>query len=317
MQIRRIFLFLLLTLMTTFVLDAQSRVEQRAKNRANQNVDREIDKAVDKTFDKIGGLFKKKNKKKDETTEDEVDDRTDSDSDEELSEEEQQRQAQEMVNRMLGGGNDEEWEPIKNDFPISFDAEIKMVKKGKEEVNNIKYTFDTWKTGLQMSNEEAEDIRLIMDNQEGSMTTITTQDGKTQGFKMRQQVVNIDDTQMNSDDVKVTKTNETKTINGYLCTKYLVETEDGNSTAWVTKEINMDMTKLMANLSIRNKGKKKSGGLNGEAYQGVEGLPIETTYVPKNGKETTIMTLSNIKTGNNIDRNIFNTSGVEIMSVGF
>ncbi len=322
MQIRRIFLMLFLALTTTFVLNAQSRAERRAKNRANQNMDREIDKAVDKTFNKVGDLFKKKKKKKEEDVEDEeVDDRNDANADDEeaeMSEEEQQQQTQDMINRMLGGGGDEEWEPIKNDFPISFDAEMKHIKKNKEEITHVSYTFDTWKTGIKMVTEEGEEMRMILDNQEGSMTTITNQDGKTQGFKMRQQVYNVDESKMSDDDIKITKTKETRTINGYLCTKYIVETKEGTSTAWVTKDINMSMARMFRFMSFRqNAGKQKANGIDAQTYADIEGWPIETTFVDKNGKETTIMTTTNIKTGSNIERNILDTSGIDIMSVGF
>ncbi|GJM33705.1 MAG: hypothetical protein DHS20C18_27060 [Saprospiraceae bacterium] len=310
MQIKRIILLLVLALSTTLCLNAQSRVEQRAKNRANQNVDREIDKAVDKTFDKVGDIFKKKKKKKKEADLETVEE------EEVMTEEEIERQRQEMITRMMGGGSSEDWEPIKNEFQISFDAEIKNLTKGKEEIMHATYTFDTWKTGMTLKTENEEEMRMILDNQEGSMTTIMEQDGKKQGYKMRQQVVNMADN-VTDDDIKITKTSETKTINGYFCTKYIVEMDHGTSSAWITQDIKLDFNMLMQSMRVKQQKKQKSGGINLSAYQGLEGMPIQTTYVSKNNKETSIVTMSNIKTGDKINRKTLDTSGVEIMSMGF
>lgn len=326
-----LFLILALCTCTSTISLAQSRAETRAKNRANQNVDRKVDQTVDKAFNKIEGLFKrkKKKKKKDEATkETTTKSQKQSGATDETDEEYQEEQAQEMVNNILKGmgGNDEPWEPFQNEYPMSFVMDVVTTnKKGKVEKTNIQYVFDTWKLGMIYTLEDGEVMQMILDNQEGSMTTVMDQDGEKQGFKMRQRNVKVPESEeeMNQtweeQGVSIKKTGRTKTTEeGYFAHEYEVTTEDGNGTMWTTEDLPINLLGAMQSSFARTQqaGNKKQASPSFNSY-GVKGFPVETHFTDINGKETVDMYMKNFKTGDQIDRTPLDTKGVKIMSMGF
>jgi len=81
---------------------------------------------------------------------------------------------------------------------------------------------------------------------------------------------------------KVTKTNETKKILGYTCTKYIAEsTSASGKTAqqifWTTKEINIDMKSLAGH---------EAGRGNHMFYSSIEGVPLQIEMSTPEGKMT-------------------------------
>lgn len=330
-----LFLILALCTCTSTMSLAQSRAEKRAKNRANQNVDRKIDQSVDKAFNKIEGLFKKKNKKKkkkDEVSKDSTSTTTTTTQqpgkNDQTEEEYQEQEAQNMVNNILKGmgGNDEPWVPFKNDYPMSFTADMIITnKKGKVEKTNIRYVFDTWKVGMIYTLEDGDVMQMILDNQEGSMTTIVDEDGEKQGFKMRQGRAPVAETQAEADQnweekgMSIKKTGRTKTTeDGYFAHEYEITTEDGHGFMWATEDLPLNLLSAMQNsfASSQQAGKRKQVNPSFDTY-GVKGFPIETHFTNKDGKEKVDMFMKNFKTGNEIDRSPLDTKGVKITSMGF
>ncbi len=75
---------------------------------------------------------------------------------------------------------------------------------------------------------------------------------------------------------KVTVTKETKDILGYKCTKIIVEDDKKSTTAWVTKELNLDFSKLS--------GKSKKGSNNDVLSK--HGFPLELEGKDEQGTVT-------------------------------
>ncbi|MEZ5040419.1 MAG: DUF4412 domain-containing protein [Saprospiraceae bacterium] len=323
------FLFTLILVLCTCVANlsfAQTRAEKKAKDRANQNVDRKIDESVDKAFNKIEGLFKKKEKKKEEsTTKTGAETKEDSQAESKEDDAQAAEESQEMANNILknmGMGNNEPWEPIKNDFPFSFDADITLTdKKGEVQKMAVKYVFDTWETGFRYTMEDGTEMQMILNNQEGSLTTVMDQGGEKQGFKMRQRKVNLEETDMGKyDDFKITKTGRSKTTEGgYFAHEYEIISEDGTGTTWITEDVSKDMLSAMqrAFSQYSNGKQKKNQKVPMLINYGIEGFPVENHFVDKNGKDKMDMIMKNLKMGNDIDKSPLKTDGVKIMSVGF
>lgn len=318
MKIRIVVLFIA-GLLSSHVISAQNvgkRIENRAKHRAESKVNREVDKTVDKAMDNVfDGLFgkKKKNKKADKENSDTVPAEAAEHEDSEAYEEaEAQRRAQ--IAMAMMGGEQEDWEPIKNDLPISFEMAITSERKGETSTAQIKYTFDTWLLGMQIQdNEKGEEMLLLLDNEKGTMTTVMQSEGKRQGYRMGRGLFGTPDVSEVMDDVHISPTGNTKMIDGYFCREYLIETKESTTNAWLTKEIQADMSQLYSGFAGVAKGQKKDNKMM--IYQQY-GVLIEASTVEKNGKETTHTKVSKIKTGDQIDRSILDISDVEIMGVG-
>lgn len=304
MKLSKLLFLSCICLLLSFAGNAQERVKNRAENKANQRVDQKVDQAVDKAADAIEGLFRRKKKDEPETPNEEgevIEDDTAT-----------SNNSGGMFSGISIGG---EFEPYEN--PVKMNLSMDMVstdKRGKVENLTLHYTFDTWATGMEMIADEGT-TRVLMDNQEGKMTMITESDGKTQGVRMRQPKVEYDDFMPEESEFTITDLGNTKVINGYNCREYLIEHEDGTTNAWLTTELEVDRETIIRAMSAQMR-QKKSNNFSTNAFA-VEGFPIESTTTSKDGKETIKMTYYNLKFGNDVNMDVFDIQGIEIMSIGF
>ncbi|MCB0636923.1 MAG: DUF4412 domain-containing protein [Lewinella sp.] len=288
------FLTIVLCLSAILVAEAQNPISNRIRNRVNQRINREIDKAVDQAIDEALS----------------PEERADSIA---QAEQQQDSMAQAYPTATMSSG---EWEPYQNPYPISFDMDMTTTKREREESYHIEYTIDTWHTGMRMTQDDGSVMRLILDNQAGTVTTVMEKDGDTpQAFRMRQRKYDVSDVTPDEDKITVTRTGNTRTIDGYHCEEYLIEHDNGTTNAWVTEEVDMDYIKLMSGFVAQSRGGQSP--MANDGFYGVTGFPIETTTVSENGRETTTTHMSNIQTGDDINRDILDLEGIEVMSMGF
>lgn len=304
MRLSKILVLSFICLLMSFAANAQERVKNRAENKANQRVDQKVDQAVDKAADAIEGLFRRKKQDDPETP----------------AEEGEVLEDDTTTPNTSGGGFSGinfggEFEPYEN--PVKMNLSMDMVstdKRGRVQNLTMHYTFDTWATGMEMISEDGT-TRILMDNQEGKMTVITENDGKTQGIRMRQPKIEYDDFVPEESEFTITDLGNTKVINGYNCREYLIEHEEGTTNAWLTTDLDIERDVIIRAMSAQMR-QKKNNNFSTNAFA-VEGFPIESTSVTKDGKETTTMTYYNLKFGADTNMDVFNTTGVEIMSIGF
>ena len=174
-----------------------------------------------------------------------------------------------------------------------------------------------------MTTDEDEEMRIIFDNQNGYMTSISTKEnGEQEGFKMRQRTFKIDESQFEgnmdeeSTEYTITKTGNTRTIDGYLCEEYEVIHQDGTANMWVTEELDVEYEDMFRAMTSQMQQQKNTAFTNTNVY-GVEGFPIQITNVSSNGKDTSVMYFYDIKSGDDLDLSIFDTDGVNITELGF
>jgi len=308
MRISKIFVSFLTCLLLCLTISAQTgdRVKNRAENRANQRVDQKVDQAVDRTVDKIEGLFRKK-KNTEDPNQEEVPGEADNTSEAET--------AEMPGGGIFGGANTNgKFEPYENPVPMSFSMDVTSTNsRGKEDQAIIHLTLDTRATGMVMESEDG-NARVLFDNQDGFMTVISENKGELQGFRMRQPQMDYTKAIPEEGEYTITATGNSRVIDGYNCQEYLIESEDGTTHSWVTTELDVDMAAMARAMTAQARQTKKSGG---QQFYNIEGFPIESTTVSKNGKETTVSHFYNVKIGADIDKSVFDTSGVTITSLGF
>lgn len=318
----KLFLFKFLPLVLALGLGvapmfAQNQTTERAKNRAkyrtNQRVDQKIDQGVDRALDKVEGLFRRKNRSSAEsptaepsTSESQQGDNTDEESMQELP-----------VGGIFGGLRSKDFEPFENPVAMSFVMDVSVTnKRGKTDEMQINCTFDTWQTGMQTSTDDGE-MRLILDNKEGYLTVITKdQDGELTAMRMQQRAYDLSDVEPDPDNYTVRATGNTRKIDGYQCSEYIIEHEDGTTTSWVTKDLDIDYADFVRAMASQASASRQKI-LSGQPNYGYEGFPILSTTVSKDGKETTIMHIKDILIGDQIDRSIFDIEGVKVTNLGF
>jgi outer membrane lipoprotein-sorting protein len=305
MQLSKIIFVGILCLLMSAPGTAQERAKRRAENKANQRVDQKVDDAVNKAADAIEGLFKKKNSDNTENPPAEGEEAAPQGDSTEVRE-----------GGIFGSmGFGEEFEPYENPVQMSMSmAMITTDKRGKVQEMTMHYTFDTWATGMEMIAEEGQ-TKILLDNQKGKMTVVTSDDGKTQAIRMRQPRVDYAEFMPDESEFTITDLGNTKVINGYNCREYLIEHEDGTTNAWLTNDIDADYEGVLRAMAMQTRQKKGKNG--NQPIIPFKGFPIQTTTVSEDGKETVETTYSNLRFGADIDKSVFDLEGVEIMDIGF
>lgn len=202
---------------------------------------------------------------------------------------------------------------VKNEQPISFVMEIEEFKKGKSKGKSlVKMTLDNWKTAIQTSDAAGESTALmIFDNKKGTVLTITDADGERSGVEIKQPKVRVRGG--SADDYEVNRTGETKTIDGAVCEKYIITHKDGTTTSWVTDDYGIIYGEMIAPLFSRMKNSPQQM----EELNEMEGIPIESRTISKDGKTETVMFVKDIKKDAAIDRSVFEVDDVKVMSLNF
>ena len=304
MQFIKALLLILSCILISCSIQAQDRIKNRAENRANQRVDQKVDQTVDKAAGAIEGLFRRKKKNQEESNTDENAPSEEVDVDDEAP--------SDFLSRISIGGD---FEPYQNPVLMNLSVDMTTIdKRGKENQVTVHYTFDTWATGMLMVSEE-NTARILLDNQEGYMTIISEDDGETQGMRMRQPVVDYNELLPDPDSYTITDLGNTKQIGNYNCREYLIEHEEGTTNAWITNDLEVDPAVIMKAMASQMGQRKNSG--SSQPFFDIPGLPIESTTVAKNGKETVTARYYDITIGSNIDKRVFDTEGVNIVTMGF
>lgn len=317
----------------------KDRATNRAENRANRKLDQKVDDAVDDAFNAVGNLFKKKKKKKKNaptdndapTTNDtpsttpngaRYDDRVDDGglAPNDGEEYEDEDEAMGAFSNFLGGSKD--FEPFTNETSFSLKMVMTEVKKnGKTNANEMHIAVLPTRIATRINEVDrkgnAQEMQNIFDTQDGTTTLITSENGQRSGTRVRMPSFNIDvsdEVAEELDKYTMTNTGETKVINGYNCTKWVVTNkETGEVTeSWITQDIDLDAQEVFTGIMRMSGGKPGQANNNLAPY---EGMAVLTTMTDKKGTKTTVE-YQDIRVGEaNVDRSILDTSGVDIQDL--
>lgn len=168
----------------------------------------------------------------------------------------------------------------------SFEGMIKMTSDSPYGIN-ADFTIKGDKILLE-NDSKAGKVQLIFEKTTGDITTITNENGRTMAIKTNMEnnpyvKGNAGKITDSYSDYKVEKTTETKTIDGYNCTKFIGKGKTSESIMWITNEINFNWADLspMKNSAGRNPYKIDAG---------TDGMIMEMQTKEKNGKIEWTMT---------------------------
>ena len=284
----------------------------------------EIDKAVDDAFNAVGSLFKKKKKKnKRDTTANGADTKQENDAAKDSQEDADDERANDFLNGLLGGNKD--FEPFVNETNFSLTMDLTTTnKRGKTTQMLMRMALAPTKTGQKIvQTHKGKEVvtHSIFDTQEGTTTIITeTEDGPT---AIRTRTPNLSafmdetDVQDYVNDIKVTDTGITKTIDGYACRKYTYVDGDGNqSETWLTREINLGHEQLYKAMTAMIGGGGGGTQMPNTGELPMEGFPIHSVTVTPKG-ETHEVHYRDVKIGvGEMDRGAVEIpAGIEIMDL--
>lgn len=209
------------------------------------------------------------------------------------------------LSSLLGGGDEEIEMEASYDYNFTIDWDV----NSDDGAYFMTQLFNTEKNYMGMVVVPAEEdasvkkVDAIMDFDRSYLIAINPEDNQAMVMEFQ----NIEDqieegaATVNEEDFVLEKTNETKRIAGYLCTKYLYKGEDGNGKVFITTELdyeNIDMFSYFKQLS-QQKGQQKKGIWN----SGVEGFMLEIDGVDADGS-TYHMLATKVNTSANVSYNM-------------
>lgn len=195
------------------------------------------------------------------------------------------------------------------DIVATFTMEVSELKNGKPTKNDamrMTYHINGNEIAIKPEMDEKQETLMIYNSENQTITTLIDQKGEKSGMKMKMPKMNMASEDSEDLDFTITPTNETKTIHGYECKKYLIESSDYTGHAWITEEVDISFEKMFSFLNNKKKGNSKM-----PKFGNLDGFAMETYSKSKKKDEEYIMKILDIKVGE-VDESIFDTSDYAI-----
>ncbi|WP_262245619.1 DUF4412 domain-containing protein [Parapedobacter soli] len=251
-----------------FLKKLGEKAEKAAERTVERRVERETEKKTDKALDKVFEGGEKGSKEKASTDEKGT-----------TAENDAAAKRQSALAALLGGGS---MEDVPNAYTFSYRATMTIIDESQQAETNVLYWLepDAAYFGTEVQAGEGSGQLAVMDMDLKSMIMFMDDGEQKTAMRLSGDKKLIDQymkkaTDEDAADVKITPI-ESKTILGYRCKGFQMETEDGVSKVWVTDETPVGLM---------------GGALKGDYIP--EGLPnlgpkalfMEMEYTPKNRKK--------------------------------
>ncbi|HHB79769.1 MAG TPA: DUF4412 domain-containing protein [Saprospiraceae bacterium] len=287
------------------VQEKTERAKRRTEQKVDQKVDQKIDKAIDGAFDKVSSVFKRKKRKKSKDKSSST-----SSNPERSTPNESETESDATPSFTMGKADDSQMaSSYRFDKAVTIHTEtIKKSGKVKDKTDFDWLLSDKGDIfGMRMADPKQGQSVVIFDNQNNSLITLLENEKRAMVLPIQNSLEENDDDPDVSDDVTIVKTGRTKTILGYACSEYTIDSEDLTGNIWVTKELHaFDVSKMPNRLKKQQKGTwVKNADING--------MMLESHLTEKNKKGYTIHTKATkiSHSGRN-----FTMSNYEVMSLG-
>lgn len=205
---------------------------------------------------------------------------------------------------------------VPNEFSGSFRMEMHHYKNGEEAKHsptNMLYwsTSDMTLMRNAAAEQQGQEMKILTDLKgKWTYTLMTDKKGKKTAMKSRKQkVTTATDARGNKKPPVITKTKETRVIEGRTCTKVIAVSEDGTWTGWMADDLKSPFLDM-----ARNVGGSKQGGDEMSAAQDIDGMVLEFEWVTTDGVSRTTAFVRDLVVGK-VDGSTFSLDGYEVMEM--
>jgi hypothetical protein len=186
-----------------------------------------------------------------------------------------------------------------------------IVNEKRPEPMVINYTMKGDKIMTEM-NMRGNTMKSIIDNTAGTTTMLMDRGGNKTA--MRTKFAGMPAlAEEKKEEPKVTKTTETKVIEGQDCIKYIIETAENTTELWITSINTFGFKDAIEAFSRTNQGRMFARN-KPVGYEKIEGTPLQYIIKNKTTNETTTVTFGNI-TKTQIADAVFDLTGYQIMEM--
>jgi hypothetical protein len=193
--------------------------------------------------------------------------------------------------------------------------EVHSFKKGKEEKNSpsrIRFHFEGTRFAFEPSLDEGNTI-MIYDQGNKKITTKISEDGEKNATITPMIKLSAGMTRKveEASEASVEPTGRSKTIQGYDCAEYRIESEDDITLAWISPDLQIDLSAISGMANIKQvEGAQTSGSL-----YGLDGTMLESHTEAKDGKTSHDSYLKDIVIGE-VPAEVFSLDGFKVMDIG-
>jgi GLPGLI family protein len=198
-----------------------------------------------------------------------------------------------------------------NAFTGSFRMEMHHYENGAEAKNsptNMRYWSSEDMTLIQtmMPEGKGRDMKILTDLK-GKWMYMLMDDakGSKTAMKSKKKKVVMNASPEGEKRPEVTVTNETKTIDGHLCTKVISKSSEGTWTGWVAKDLKAPFGDMSRN--VRGGDPAMMRGMDH-----IDGFPLEFEYVDAKGKKV-VCYMKEVTT--TVDPSVFALDGYNVMEM--
>lgn len=288
-------------------LEAQINIGRKVKRKVNDRVDRKVDDAID---DALDGLFKKKKAEAEETAEAEDVEVTTNENGEVVIDSDGEN--------VIVSVEEDDSEPVEVE-PVEqtgrWTMEVSEYKKGKLKKDmpaRITYHIDTYKfaSEIHAANEDVDEVISIYDRRDRKVTMKSVKDGEKTAFitKMPRIKVGVSKKAVQEGEFTVKPTGQSKSIEGYLCKEYKIDSSDEITYAWITEELIFDIRAMNDLVQVKDQNGMMTDYSN---VYNITGFMLEAHTEIKGKDETRDFFVRDIHVGD-VDPEIFSLDGYEI-----
>lgn len=198
-----------------------------------------------------------------------------------------------------------------------FTMESRQFKGDREDKDSpmmIEYYINPYDVAFKIPSDEGESIMIMHRRTRKITTLLTDENGEKTGMVMPMLRVKttVGSTDTESAEYSITATGNTKTIEGFLCEEYQIETDEQSGTVWLTKEWPFDYGVLFDFVQVKN---VSTGQMTDWSNMyGVGGIMLEGKMQEKGTNKRSEYYIRNIQEGSQSE--IFSTAGYEMTDMG-
>lgn len=192
--------------------------------------------------------------------------------------------------------------------------EYKGDREQKDSPMTVTYYINPYDVAIDVPTDEG-DARMIMHRQTRKITMLMTdEDGNKTGTKMPMLRIKttVSSAEGQTEEHSITETGNTKTISGYLCREYEVETEDMTGTMWITKQWELDYGVLFDFAQVKNANTGQVASWSN--VFGAPGIMMESKMKERNSDKTMVYRILEVDQG--AQSEAFSTEGYEMTDMG-
>ena len=200
---------------------------------------------------------------------------------------------------------------VPNAFIGSFTMEMHFYKNGVEDKSSpMDMQYGSSEDMVMMKSSGAatkgQDMRLMTDLKgKWQYTLMTDAEGGKMAMKSRKMKVAVDGTDKAVP--VITRTTETKVIDGHTCIKVIAKSDDGTWTGWVAGDLTAPFNDMARNVKKGNEQITRGMG-------DMQGFPLEFEWTSASGTDKTVVFVRDLRHGS-VDQSTFSLDGYNVMEL--